>query len=232
MFKSLFKKPPILNYHTILDFKSPETLKNIITRSDKEIGGYSSTKFIHDPIEKCGKFIGELNLDLPKDNPDVTRSGYAMFRTKDQPQSLFNTSFWDWSRFSSLVMRVKGDRRKYLINLQANTPMITDLYQHRLFLNDPGNWETVVIPLDDFVVTNWGVIQDQSELNKSEIKTFGVGLLDKTYGPFELAIDWVKVMNDEELKNYTEIKKSEKEEQTEHSAFPASNYPEPKATVF
>ena len=52
-----------------------------------------------------------------------------MFRTKDQNQSwLFGDSFWDWTNYSSLVLRVKGDRRKYLVNIQANTPLVTDLF--------------------------------------------------------------------------------------------------------
>ena len=171
-----------------------------MTRSDQELGGYSTVNFDIDPKEHCGHFYGNLSLDLPKDNPQVTRSGYAMFRTKDQNQSwLFGDSFWDWTNYSSLVLRVKGDRRKYLVNIQANTPLVTDLFQHRLFLNHPGQWETVVIPLNDFVMTNWGVIQDGSELNKGEVKSVGIGLLDKHYGPYSLKIDWIKVMTGAEV---------------------------------
>ncbi|WLF77684.1 hypothetical protein PVL30_001401 [Lodderomyces elongisporus] len=214
LFKGLFAKQDSMDQskRTILDFShyhqtttttTPDqldTVPNILTRSDKEIGGYSNVNFKIDPVEKCAHFYGDLNLDLPKDNPQVTRSGYAMFRTRDQAQSwLSGENYWDWSDFSALVLRVKGDRRKYLVNIQANTPLVTDLFQHRLFLNHPGQWETVVIPLNDFVMTNWGVIQDNSELNKSEIKTIGIGLLDKQYGPYSLKIDWIKVMTDEEV---------------------------------
>lgn len=189
---------------TVLDFKRfpQESLDNVITRCDQEIGGYSTVDVDYVPETQTGSFHGYLNLDLPKDNPEITRSGYAMFRTKDQKESwLVGDRFWDWSQFSSLVLRVRGDRRKYLVNIQANTPLITDLFQHRLFLNTPGEWETVVIPLNDFVMTNWGVIQDGCELNKNEIKTFGIGLLDKQYGPYNLDIDWVKVMTGVEVEH-------------------------------
>ena len=185
--KSIFAKQAELTrpVQSVLNFKrEPEkSLDQVLTRSDQELGGYSTVNFDIDPKEHCGHFYGNLSLDLPKDNPQVTRSGYAMFRTKDQNQSwLFGDSFWDWTNYSSLVLRVKGDRRKYLVNIQANTPLVTDLFQHRLFLNHPGQWETVVIPLNDFVMTNWGVIQDGSELNKGEVKSVGIGLLDKHYG--------------------------------------------------
>lgn len=162
--KNLFARPADLSksIETILDFKaSPqESFNNILTRSDKELGGFSTVNFDLDPQTQTGVFHGYLNLDLPKDRPDITRSGYAMFRTRDQQESwLSGDSYWDWSQMSSLVLRVKGDRRKYLVNIQANTPLITDLFQHRLFLNNPGEWETVVIPLNDFVMTNWGLFK-------------------------------------------------------------------------
>lgn len=182
-----------------------------MTRSDQEMGGYSTANFDIDSETSTGHFHGYLNLDLPKNNPEITRSGYAMFRTRDQKDSWFSgDSFWDWSRFSSLVLRVKGDRRKYLVNIQANTPLITDLFQHRLFLHHPGEWETVVIPLNDFVMTNWGVIQDGSEINKAEVKTVGIGLLDKQYGPFSLNIDWIKVMTGTEVEKVANMSRNER----------------------
>ncbi|CAH2351604.1 putative complex I intermediate-associated protein 30, mitochondrial [[Candida] railenensis] len=250
--KGLFTRPTEMTktVQTILDFKNaPDaSFNSIITRCDKELGGFSSVNFDLDPQHNNGVFHGYLNLDLPKDRPDVTRSGYAMFRTKDQQESwLSGDSYWDWSQFSSLVLRVKGDRRKYLVNIQANTPLITDLFQHRLFLNTPGEWETVVIPLNDFVMTNWGVIQDGCEMNKSEIKTVGVGLLDKQYGPFALNVDWIKVMTGTEVERETQKSRIERvaistpldsenvesDIPTEHgSALNTKQYEEPKATVF
>lgn len=199
--------------HSVLDFKklSEPVLSKIMTRTDSELGGKSTASFTVDPLLGIGRFSGSLNLDLPKDNPKITRSGYAMFRTVDQHESwLSGSSYWDWSNMSLLVMRVRGDRRKYLVNLQANTPMPTDLFQHRLFLNYPGQWETVVIPLNDFVMTNWGEIQDGGELNKAEVKTLGVGLLDKTYGPFLLEFEWIKAMSVEEVEKITLADRSAK----------------------
>lgn len=211
----LFAKPAELNrtVTTVLDFKHnvKECMGSIMTRCDQEIGGYSTVNFDYDPDTQSGVFHGYLNLDLPKDKPEITRSGYAMFRTKDQKDSWFSgDSYWDWSQYQSLVLRVKGDRRKYLVNIQANTPLVTDLFQHRLFLNHPGEWETVVIPLNDFVLTNWGIIQDGGELNKAEVKTIGIGLLDKQYGPYRLNVDWIKVMTGAEVEKQASISRSKR----------------------
>ncbi|CCE78316.1 Piso0_000936 [Millerozyma farinosa CBS 7064] len=211
----LFVKPTEVGktVHSVLDFKKDpvNSLSNIMTRSDKELGGFSTVNFDLDPETGSGHFHGYLNLDLPKDSPNVTRSGYAMFRTKDQKESwLSGDRYWDWSHFQSVVLRVKGDRRKYLVNIQANTPLVTDLFQHRLFLNHPGEWETVIIPLNDFVMTNWGVIQDGGELNKAEVKTIGIGILDKQYGPYSLHVDWIKVMTGAEVEHETKKSRSER----------------------
>ncbi|ODV77579.1 CIA30-domain-containing protein [Suhomyces tanzawaensis NRRL Y-17324] len=256
-FRGLFTKGHEMGktVQTVLDFKSQpqESLDSIMVRTDQELGGFSTANFNVDAESGAGHFHGYLNLDLPKDNPAVTRSGYAMFRTKDQKESwLSGNSYWDWSHLSSVVLRVQGDRRKYLVNIQANTPLVTDLFQHRLFLNHPGEWETVVIPLQDFVMTNWGVIQDGSEINKAEIKTIGVGLLDKQYGPFSLKVDWIKVMTGTEVERETRRARTERlsistppkdqqnggiEASTEASPFGSSAMPstsndDPKNTVF
>lgn len=204
----LFQKTPKApsNFFSVLDFgRLPQqSLQSIVTKCDASLGGKSTVAFDLDPAGKIGRFSGYLSLDLPPDNPRITRSGYAMFRTRDQRELWFSgNSYWNWMHMSLLVLRVKGDRRKYLVNLQANTPRVTDLFQHRLFLNLPGTWETVVIPLNDFVKTNWGEIQEGGELNKGEIRTFGIGLLDKQYGPYLLEIDWVKAMSLEEVQRLT-----------------------------
>lgn len=249
-FKGLFKKPQDLTklVATVVDFKAPHMSDAILTRSDKEIGGYSEVEFDIDPVTQTGHFHGYLNLDLPKDNPEVTRLGYAMFRTRDQKDSwLSGNSYWDWLMYDAIALRVRGDKRKYLVNIQANTPLVTDLYQHRLFLNTPGEWETVVIPLNDFVMTNWGVIQDGLEINKAEVKTIGVGLLDKQYGPFSLHVDWIKVMTGAEVEKLAaqsdshrihEIREPETadsllaEEEEFHGSALRGSSEEPKNTIF
>lgn len=209
----IFTKPVVTatlekGTQSILDFrnKPQESLSNIITRCDREVGGFSNVKFDYNERFKYGQFSGYLNLDLPKDHPESTRSGYALFRTNDQKESwLSGNSYWDWTQYDNLVLRVRGDARKYFVNIQANTPLITDLFQYRLYLNTPGQWETLVIPLSDFFMTNWGLVQDGIEMNRAEIKTVGIGLVDKQYGPFKLDIEWIKVMSDSDLMTESSI---------------------------
>lgn len=220
-----------------MDFARTNELKNILVRSDSELGGYStahvdlesletpaaplpgkvddissSSSSSFDAATACatlapkmvGHFHGVLNLDLPANRPDVVQSGYAMFRTRDQRARGFSESVsqmfgdpphWDWRGCTHIMLRVKGDRRKYFVNIQADSPLPADIYQHRLFLKTPGQWETVLIPLQDFILTNWGVIQEQRKINTEYVKTIGIGLIDKQYGPFSLYVDRVEAIN-------------------------------------
>lgn len=230
-----------------IDFTRPNELKNILVRSDQELGGFSTATL--DLIERTppdadvtaagpageksvstqavpptdknepstyARFHGVLNLDLPKNRPDVVQSGYAMFRTRDQEpeptlfptlRSLFDGNsqygpsgkYWDWSSCSHLLLKVKGDRRKYFINIQAESALPTDIYQHRLFLKTPGKWEKVYVPLKDFILTNWGVIQEQRKIDLERVKTIGIGLIDKQYGPFDLSIASIEAVDQEAL---------------------------------
>ncbi|GMM34790.1 hypothetical protein DASC09_021150 [Saccharomycopsis crataegensis] len=218
MFRSLskvnvFKTPQAKDFQTILDFKRPNELSKCLMRSDEELGGYSTVNFEIDPQEQAAHFHGYLNLDPPADRPDILQSGYAMFRTKDQPQNaLFGEKSWDWTNFNQLAMRVKGDHRKYFLNIQADSSLKTDIYQHRLFLNTPGEWETVLVSLDDFVLTNWGIIQDEGGLDKGKVKTFGIGLLDRQFGSYSLHVDWVKVITGESLSKVVNESRKKKQD--------------------
>lgn len=194
--------PPVK--HTLIDFKRPNELKNILVRSDQELGGYSTANLDVDPKTKVGHFHGVLNLDLPANRPDVVQSGYAMFRTRDQrPKNLSEIvaaalgyePLWNWEGCTHVLLRVKGDHRKYFVNIQAESAFPTDIYQHRLFLKTPGKWENVLVPLSDFILTNWGVIQQQRSINLQGVKTIGIGLIDKQYGPFSLYIDSISAVN-------------------------------------
>ncbi|GJJ76596.1 NADH dehydrogenase [ubiquinone] 1 alpha subcomplex assembly factor 1 [Entomortierella parvispora] len=179
---------------TLAQLKSQEDLKGWIVGCDKDIGGFSDAKL---EITKngTGRFSGHLSLDLP-DNETVEKSGYAGFRTKTRPSSIFGTPVWDTCLYEYLSLRVKGDDRKYFVNLQTDGFVPTDLYQHRLFLKTPGEWETVLIPFKDFILTNQGFIQEeQVEIFRERVKNVGVSIIDRVSGPFELEIEEICAVN-------------------------------------
>lgn len=75
--------------------------------------------------------------------------------------------------------------------------MPTDLHQHRLYTQKPGEWETVVVSFNEFVRTNYGmVVEPQKEMMRQRVRSVGIGLIDRVPGPFDLSIAEIYATND------------------------------------
>ncbi|KAB5547169.1 putative complex I protein [Coniochaeta sp. 2T2.1] len=197
-------------YH-LHSFREPDSVDECRVMSDADIGGFSTASLDWIPAETpeapssaqstpTGKgyvrFHGNISTKLP-DRPDVNRTGYAAFRTNDRGPTVFGRSLWNIDPYQYLAMRVKSDGRSYLVNVQTESVVPTDLHQHRLFAKRPGEWETVLIRWNDFVRTNHGfVTEPQTEILRSKVRTIGVGLTDRVPGPFELCIESIWATND------------------------------------
>ena len=168
--------------------------------SDKDIGGFSTSNLTWHPFETknilvrndsrgYARFHGHISTALPPDRLQVQRSGYAAWRTKDRGASLFGSGVWNIDPYVYLALRVKSDGRSYLVNIQTESIVPTDIHQHRLFAKRPGQWETVFIRLSDFVRTNYGrAIDPANEMLTQKVTTVGIGLTDRVEGDFELCI--------------------------------------------
>lgn len=141
-------------------------------------------------------FKGSISTELPPNRPDIQRSGYAAWRTRDRGYSMFGKLLWDVDPFANLALRIKSDGRKYFVNIQTESIIPTDLHQHLLPCNNPGQWETVFIPLSAFVRTSYGmVVEPQSEMLRQKVRSVGIGLTDRVPGPFEICIADVYATN-------------------------------------
>lgn len=135
------------------------------------------------------EFKGSISTELPPNRPDIQRSGYAAWRTYDRGFSLFGKLLWDLSPFRWLAFRIKSDGRKYFVNIQTESIVPTDLHQHLLPCYTPGKWETVAIPIEAFVRTNYGmVVEPQKEMMTHKVRSIGIGLTDRVPGPYEICI--------------------------------------------
>lgn len=171
--------------------------------TDASLGGFSVAALDAEPLADpdappgtcCARFHGSISIELPPNNRDVERSGFAAWRTKPPGWTLFGRAVWNCDALAFLALRVKADRSHYFVNLQTDSIVATDLYQHRLFARAPGRWETVYLPFADFVKTHEGrVLRNQEPIPKAGLTTVGLGLIDRIPGPFELRVDriWVR----------------------------------------
>ena len=168
--------------------------------SDADIGGFSDASL--DQISGTSaepahaRFYGSISTDLPRNRPQVQRTGYAGWRNKDRPATLFGKSLWDIDPYTYLALRIKSDGRKYFVNIQTESIVYTDLHQHRLHTRKPNEWETIIIDFNAFVRTNHGeVVEPQTEMMRQKVRTIGISLTDRVPGPFELAIGSIWASN-------------------------------------
>ena len=161
--------------------------------SDGDIGGFSSSTLDYYPATarepSHARFFGTISTELPPSRPQVQRTGYAGWRTRDMGSTIFGRAVWDIDPYTYCALRIKSDGRNYFVNVQTESVVPTDLHQHRLHARRPGEWETVLINWNEFVRTNHGMlVQPQSEMMRQRVKSIGISLTDRIPGPYDLCI--------------------------------------------
>ncbi|KAI8056049.1 NADH:ubiquinone oxidoreductase intermediate-associated protein 30 [Syncephalis plumigaleata] len=181
----------------LFQFSKETDLTQWIVGCDKDIGGYS-TATLELTTDGKARFHGNISTKLPLKRKDFIRSGYAAIRSKEARHTLLGSNFWDTGLFRFLCLRVRGDHRRYMVNMQTDGVVNTDIFQHRLFLRRPGQWEDILIGFRDFTQTNNGlVLPDQMQMLRERVRTIGFSVMDGRDGPFSLEIDSIKMMNTE-----------------------------------
>ncbi|GAB7359550.1 hypothetical protein MBLNU230_g6738t1 [Neophaeotheca triangularis] len=192
--------------YPLVAFDKQDGIDRCKIMSDADMGGFSKAGLTFQPASHATQaseddpphalFRGRISTELPPNRPNIQRSGYAAWRTRDRGVSLFGKLLWDIDPYNFLALRVKSDGRQYMVNIQTESIVPTDLHQHRLTTVSPGEWETVIIPFNAFVRTNYGmVVEPQKEMMRQKVKSVGIGLIDRVQGPFELRIADVAATN-------------------------------------
>ena len=187
--------------YKLLDMRDPDTVDDCKRMSDKDIGGFSTVALDHLPAASSNpahaRFHGVISTELPPNNPEVVRSGYAGWRNHDMRATIVGKSIWNLEMYQFLALRIRSDGRRYFVNMQTESIVPTDLHQHRLYARRPGEWETVVIRFSDFVRTNYGhVVEPQSEMMLAKVRSIGMSLTDRIEGRFDIGISQIWATND------------------------------------
>ena len=191
--------------YPLINFRDPSSLESCKTMSDRDQSGFSTVNL--DFVASNSKtepphahFHGNISTKLPLNRPDIARSGYAAWRTRDLGSTIFGQSFWDIDPYTYLALRIKSDGRKYFVNLMTDTIVPTDIHQHRLHAQRPGEWETVLIQWNDFVRTSYGEpVAPQGQMVGSRLKSVGIGLTDGVPGPYELRVNSMWATNGDDV---------------------------------
>lgn len=164
----------------LLDFAVPDAAQKWQAVNDGVMGGVSDGRFKVTP-EKTLEFSGNLSLE--------NNGGFASVRTK--PTGL------DIKAGDSLVVRVKGDGREYVLNIYTKSRRMAFSYRAPL-PTTKDEWREVEIPLADFIPTAFGRrVQGMGPVEPDQINGLGFMLSDKKPGKFQMQVEWVKVVRAE-----------------------------------
>jgi monofunctional biosynthetic peptidoglycan transglycosylase len=160
----------------LVDFAGPEAAQQWQAVNDGVMGGVSDGRFtITD--EKTLEFSGTLSLE--------NNGGFASVRTK--PTDL------DIEAGDTLVVRVKGDGREYVLNLYTKSRRMAFSYRTPL-PTTKDEWTEVRVPLEDFIPTAFGRrVQGMGPVGPDQINGLGFMLSDKKPGKFRMQVESVKV---------------------------------------
>jgi NADH dehydrogenase [ubiquinone] 1 alpha subcomplex assembly factor 1 len=160
----------------LFDFSGPEAAQKWQAVNDGVMGGVSDGRF---KITEEGtlEFFGTLSLE--------NNGGFASVRTK--PTEL------DIKAGDTIVVRVKGDGREYVLNLYTKSRRMAFSYRAALPTTKDERTE-VRVPLEDFIPTAFGRrVQGMGPVEPSQINGLGFMLSDQKPGKFQMQVEWVKV---------------------------------------
>lgn len=159
----------------LFEFAGRQALGKWQIVNDGVMGGRSSSRVEPGP-DGTMNFSGVLSL--------ANNGGFASTRSRGSNLGL--------QQGDTVVLKVKGDGRKYTFN--AYVPRRRMAFSYRAeFKTDKGKWIEVRIPLDQLVATSFGRVVRGASLNPTEVNSVGILLGDKKPGGFELLIKSIRV---------------------------------------
>ncbi|KAH3853760.1 hypothetical protein DPMN_096292 [Dreissena polymorpha] len=180
-----------------------ETVKKWICTADRDVeDGKSHAEFTLSEHKK-GLFRGILNTDVPKDGVSKT-AGFCNISSPVKTISFGRVVPYDFTGYTDLHLRVRGDGRNYMVILQMQRiwdHLFYDMYNYPLYTHGGPYWQNVVIPFSKFVLAAAGRVQNKQEhvglRGVRDIRDIGITVADDVPGPFKLEIDYIAVVRDE-----------------------------------
>ena len=165
----------------LLDFAAPDAGQVWQAVNDGVMGGRSQGRF-RITETKSLEFSGNLSLE--------NNGGFASVRTKPMAMGI--------AAGDTLVMRLKGDGREYMVNIYTTARRMAFSYR-AVVATEKDRWQEIHVPLDRFEPTSFGrVVPGMGPVAPDQINGFGFMLGDKKPGAFRLEVEWVKVLRGSE----------------------------------
>jgi NADH dehydrogenase [ubiquinone] 1 alpha subcomplex assembly factor 1 len=169
--ENLPAKPQPHSERVIFDFSNEQQTALWLPMNDVVMGGISSGSMTQHSSQTA-LFSGVVSLE--------NGGGFASVRTRPAE--------YNFAGCSGLTLIVKGDGKKYKVNLTDSASRGDVLFQAK-FSTVLSQWIALYIPFKDFVPTFRGrPLPDYPPLNANRIQTFGLMISEGQPGEFELEV--------------------------------------------
>ncbi len=160
----------------LFGFDSPDAAQQWQAVNDGVMGGISDGRF-RITADQTMEFFGTLSLE--------NNGGFASVRSRPADLSL--------DARDTVVVRLKGDGREYVLNLYTKSRRMAFSYRAPLPTKQ-GEWTEVSVPIAEFIPTAFGrQVQGMGPVQPDQIVGLGLMLSDKKAGLFKLEVDSVSV---------------------------------------
>ncbi|MEM1116270.1 MAG: CIA30 family protein [Bacteroidota bacterium] len=112
---------------------------------------------------------------------NVTGGGFSSIRTPTD----------GWARVEAVVLRVRGDGRRYEVDVQTGEREGFFPVAYRAAFEAPTEWTVVRLPVASFSATARGEPVAGRVFNPALAQTVGLYIFDGEAGPFRLEVDWM-----------------------------------------
>ena len=158
----------------LYDFAAPRAADDWAAINDVVMGGVSSGG-VKTTEDGTLLFAGNVSLE--------NNGGFASVRSRPRP--------WDLGSYSGIVIRVRGDGKRYKLNLKTDSALDGIMYRVP-FETREGEWQTLRFPFSEFKASFRGrAVPDAPPLDPARIASFGLLISDKQAGPFRLELAWI-----------------------------------------
>jgi NADH dehydrogenase [ubiquinone] 1 alpha subcomplex assembly factor 1 len=155
----------------VFDFADPQQTALWLPMNDVVMGGVSAGSLTQ-YTATTALFHGVVSLDRG--------GGFSSIRTPAAEHNLRG--------FRGLTLVLKGDGKRYKLNMTVDGPASTVLYQAG-FETLSDHWIAVTIPFADLVPTFRGrVLPDHPPIDTKRIRSFGFMISEKQAGTFALEV--------------------------------------------
>lgn len=172
---------------TLFLFDRPESVATWSAIDDRVMGGVSRSTLRFDPAGHA-VFAGTVSAD--------NNGGFASVRSAvAQPAAGdFETEGGEAGGFDAIELDVRGDGRRYKLNLRTDRNFDGVNYQ-AAFTPPAGEWGRLRLSMDLFLPSYRGrAVPEAPPLRGARIEQLGLMIADRQFGGFELAIRAIRAL--------------------------------------